>query len=157
MASVGSEAACRNRQRTGFTVIEALIVLVIVATVVGALTPSMARTVTRARVNRAANVVAADLLQAQSLAGRARSPVVLAFDGTAMTMTVSLPPPASTVLATRRFGPTSEFKLTSFTADQATLLILPNTMASASLTVTVGASSYSRQVYMTRAGQVRVH
>jgi len=156
MASVRNEAACRNRERAGFTVIEALIVLLIVATVVGALTPSMARTISRARVNRSANILAADLLQAQTLAGRARSPVVLTFDGSAMTLTVALPPPASTVLATHRFGPTSDLKLTTFSSDQPTLQVLPNSMASVSVTVTLGAAGYSRQVHMTRAGLVRV-
>ena len=131
-------------------------VLLIVATVVGALTPSVVRTISHARVNRAANVVAADFMMAQSLAGRQHAPVVVAFDTTNKQTTISQPPPASTTLLTRYYGITSEFKLRAMASTPASVLILPNGMSNSSITVTVGDGSYSRQVRMTRAGQVRI-
>lgn len=131
-------------------------VLLIVGTVVGALTPSVMRTLSRARVNRSANVVAGDFMLAQSMAGRRRAPVILTFDGTAMTATISLPPPANTVLFTRRFGAESEYKLQTLTASPTSVQVLPNGMANQSVTVTVGSVSYTKQVRMSRAGQVHV-
>jgi prepilin-type N-terminal cleavage/methylation domain-containing protein len=150
------EAACRTPGLNGFTLIEAMIVLVIVATVIGALTPSVMQQIAHARANRAANVAAAILLEAQTLAGRGRTPVVVSFDQTAKTIRIALPAPASTVLSTRRFGLDSEFKLTVFTATQASITVRPNGTANTSVTITLGGGGLTRQVRMTIAGQVRM-
>jgi type II secretory pathway pseudopilin PulG len=151
-----SEAACRDSGLTGFTLIEAMIVLVIVATVIGALTPSVMEQIAHARANRAASVAAATLLEAQTLAGRGRTPVVVSFNQTARTITIALPAPVSTVLSTRRFGLDSEFKLTVFAATQASVTVRPNGTANASVTLTLGGGGLTRQVRMTLAGQVRM-
>ena len=156
MAPRTSEAACRNPGQSGFTLAEAAIVLLIVAVVIGALTPSVVRQLAHARTNRAASVVAASFFQAQSLAGRQHMPVAIAFDGTGKIMTISQPPPSGTVLVTRRFGLDSEFKLLTFSASPTSVLVLPNGMTNGSVTVTIGDGTYTRQVRMTRAGQVRV-
>jgi len=141
------------RASPGFTIIEALIVVVIMMTVVGAMMPSMAKQVSRARVNRAVNAVASDFLMAQSMAGRQRAPVTMTFDGAAMTTTISS---RGTTLITRRYGSSSEFKLTGFTASPSAVMILPSGMASQSVTVTVTGAGYTRQARMSRAGQVRL-
>ena len=146
----------RGAYRLGFSMIEAVMVLLIVATVIGALTPSVVRQIAHARVNRAANVIAADFFLAQSLAGRQHGPVVVAFDSTNKQTTITQPPPASTNLLTRRFGIDSEFKLTTFTATSSPVQVLPNGMASVAVTLTVGSGGYTRQIRMTRAGQIRV-
>ena len=156
MASARSEAACRNPGLTGFTLIEALMVLVIVATVIGALTPSVMQQIAHARANRAATVATAILFEAQTLAGRGRTPVVVTFDQTAKTITISLPAPASTLLSTRRFGIDSEFKLTVFSANQASIMVRPNGTASTSVIITLGGGGLTRQVRMTLAGQIRM-
>lgn len=147
-------AAHRTMRRRGFTIFEAVIVLLIVATIVGALTPSVSRQISHARVNRAANIVAADFLLAQSLAGRHHKPVRLTFSSTAKTTTVA--DPTSTTLLTRRFGADSDFMLQTFSATTTSVLVLPSGMANTSVTVTVSSLGYTRQVRMTRAGQVRV-
>jgi len=146
----------RPRNRFGFTLIEAVMVLLIVATVVGALTPSVVRQISHARVNRAANVVAADFYMAQSLAGRQHGPVVITFDSTAKVTTITQPAPSYTNLLTRQFGISSEFKLTAFAASSSPVLIQPNGMASTAVVITVGNGAFTRQVRMTRAGQIRV-
>ena len=129
-------------------------VLIIVATVVGALTPSVARQITHARINRAANVVAGDFYLAQSLAVRQRSPVIMTFDGGLKTTTIALP--SGTALFTRRFDIDSEFKLSAFSASPASVTLLPSGMANSSVTVTIGGSDYNKRVRMTRAGQIRI-
>lgn len=146
----------RRAGRLGFSLIEAVMVLLIVATVVGALTPSVIRQIAHARVNRAANVIAADFYLAQSLAGRQHSPVMMTFDTTGKLTTITQPPPANTNLLTRRFDINSEFKLTTYTASSSPVQILANGMASTAVTLTVGSGGYTRQVRMTRAGQIRV-
>lgn len=134
---------------------EAVMVLLVVATVVGALTPSVIRQLTHARINRAANVIAADFYLAQSLAGRQHQPVTMQFSPGAKTTTITDPQTATT-LYTRRFGPESEFKLTTFSGTPASVQVLPNGMSSASVTISIGDATYQRQIRMSRAGQIRI-
>ena len=129
-------------------------VLIIVATVVGALTPSVMRQITHARINRAANVVAGDFYLAQSLAVRQHSPVIVTFDSTLKTTTIALP--SGTALFTRHFDLDSEFKLTAYSASPASVTLLPSGMSNASVTVTIGGSDFNKRVRMTRAGQIRI-
>lgn len=130
-------------------------VLLIVATVVGALAPSVARQLSHARVNRAANVVAADFYLAQALAGRQYAPVRMVFSPGAKTTTIE-DAATGNRLYTRDFGPESEFKLPAFSASPASVQVLPNGTTNTSVTVTVGNAAYQRQVRMTRAGQIRI-
>lgn len=130
-------------------------VLLVVATVVGALAPSVSRQLTHARINRAANVVAADFFLAQSLAGRQHAPVTMTFSPGAKTTTVT-DPATSTTLYVRRYGIESGFKLTSFAATPTSVQVLPNGMASAQVVISIGDGSYTKQIRMTRAGQIRI-
>jgi type II secretory pathway pseudopilin PulG len=132
-----------------------MMVLLIVLVVVAALTPGVTRSVNHARVNRAANVVAAQFYLAQSMAGRQHRPVTMLVSPGAKTITISDAGTNATLLV-RRFGADSEFNLLSLSASPATVYVLPTGMASASVTVTVGDPSYQQQVWMSRAGQIRI-
>lgn len=147
----------RRPGQTGFTIYEAMMVLLVVAIVVGVLTPSVRRQLTRARINRAANVMAADLFLAQSLAGRQRVPVTVTYDVTAKTATIVDSRSAGPTFITRRYGPDSDFKLQSIAATPTAIVVLPNGMASAALTVTLSDGTYQRRIRMTRAGLIRVN
>ena len=155
MAEREREDRCPTPVPAGFTIFEAMMVLLIVLTVVAALTPAVSRSLTHARVNRAANVVAAQFYLAQSMAGRQHRPVTLLVSPGGKTITIS-DAVNSTVLVTRDFGSTSEFNLLALSASPATVYILPSGMASASVVVTVGDPSYAQQVRMTKAGQIRI-
>ena len=131
-------------------------VLLIVATILAALTPGVTRTLSHARVNRAANVVAAQFYVAQSLAGRQRKPVKLTVSPGAKTITIT-DAGSATRLAIRYFGSNSDFKLPSLTAKPDTVVtIRPNGMANIRIVVNVGDASYKQQVRMTLAGQIRI-
>ena len=145
-----------SRAVRGFSLFEAIMVLLIVATVVGALTPAVVRQISHARVNRAASSVAADLFLAQSLAGRQHLPVIFTIDSTNKITTISQPPPANTTLLSRHYGTDSDFHLAQFAASPGSIEVYPNSSGSSTITVTVSDGSYSRQVKMTRAGFVRV-
>lgn len=149
------EDRCPHCRPAGFTIFEAVMVLLIVLTVVAALTPGVSRSLSHARVNRAANVVAAQFYLAQSMAGRQHQPVTLIVDPDSKTITIQDAVTDSTLLV-RRFGSDSEFNLLSLSASPATIYMLPTGMASASITVTVGDPSYQQQVWMSRAGQIRI-
>lgn len=127
--------------------------LIIVAAVVGALTPAVRTQLLRARVNRAAGIAAADLYLAQSLAARRRSPVVVVFDQAAKTVTLA---GSDTTFQVRYYGSEGEFNVPQFTASATSLQVLPNGMASASVSLTLSDGTYTREIRMSRAGQIRV-
>jgi type II secretory pathway pseudopilin PulG len=150
------EDRCPTPWPAGFTIFEAMMVLLIVLTVVAALTPGVSRTLTHARVNRAANVVAAQFYMAQSMAARQHRPVTMLVSPGAKTITISDAVPPNAVFLVRHFGSDSEFNLLALSAVPANVYILPSGMASSGDTVFVGDASYSQKVYMSKAGQIRI-
>ena len=139
----------------GFTLIEALIAIAILGILVGALTPLVSRQISHSRVNNAAQLLAADLESALSLAGRQRTPVRLTVDPAQRTVVIA-DRATGNAITRRSYGPTSEFKVETLTAAPASVDLLPQGMATSAATLTVGIGSYSRQVTLTRAGLVRV-
>ena len=130
-------------------------VLLIVMTVVGALTPGVVAQISHARVNRAARIVAADLMQAQAMASRSRAPVrVLVDSGGKIVEVRDLK--TNTVTYLRHYGTATEFKLTRLSGNPGRVIFFPSGMASTSQLIAVGAPGYQRTVNVSRAGQIRV-
>jgi hypothetical protein len=92
----------------------------------------------------------------QSLAARQHAPVIIAVDASLLQVTIRQPPPANTVLRTYQFDISSDFKLAALTAVPASVQVMPNGTANASMLVTVGGTDYFHQVRLTQAGQVRI-
>jgi type II secretory pathway pseudopilin PulG len=150
-----SRAQHRSNGCRGFTVIEAVMVMLIVVVVVASLTPAVSRQITHSRINRAASVCAADFYMAQALAARNRMPVRVVFDSTAKTATLRLP--NDSILVTRNYGLTGSFKLPSFSASPTVVQVLPSGMANTTITVNMTDNSgFVRQVRMSQAGQIRI-
>jgi type II secretory pathway pseudopilin PulG len=150
------ESSCDDSTVGGFTIFEALLVIIIIFVMVASLIPKVGQTLGHARVNRAAYVVAGEFMLAQSLAARQRMPVSVAIDASAYTATISQAASPGTVLRTDYFDLGSEFKLGGLTAVPASVQVMPNGTASTTIVVTVGGSDYFHQVTMTQAGQVRI-
>jgi type II secretory pathway pseudopilin PulG len=145
-----------NRSRAAaFTLVEALIAIVILGILVGALAPVVSRQISHSRVNSAAQLLAADLESALSLAGRQRTPVRLTVDPAQRTVLIANRATGS-VITRRTYGPDSEFKVDALSASPASVDLLPQGMATSAATLSVGIGSYSRQVTLSRAGLVRV-
>jgi type II secretory pathway pseudopilin PulG len=126
------------------------VVLIGILTAIAA--PRIGTAITHARVNRAATVVAGDLEMAFTMAARQRKPMRLTTtDATTYTITDRSD---GTVRFTRRLGSASEFAIGSVAFAPGTVDVFPTGVSTAVLTVTVGASGFSRQVTMTRGGQV---
>ena len=148
------QSAPRSKGHRGFSVIEMIIAIVMVAILVGAGAPSIARQITHSRVNRAATVLAGDLELAQSLAARQRQPVRVTVDPSSLDLTIT--DRATTLeIIKRPYGTASEYRLASLTST-ATVDMLPHGVASSAVTYTLGIGSYTRRVTMSRAGHVRV-
>jgi prepilin-type N-terminal cleavage/methylation domain-containing protein len=141
--------------RPGFSLVEMLITVGMLAIVVGMAAPRVSKDISHARVNGAAQVVAADLEQALSLAGRQRRPVRVVIDGAAKEIQL-LDRVSGQLISRRALGDVSEYKLYSVSGAPATVDLLPQGVVTASTIVTLSAAGYSRTVTMTRGGHVRV-
>ena len=144
----------RSRARSGFTLIETIIVLVVVAMMTSLIAPKVNSAIGHARVNNSANVIAGDLQLAFSLASRQRTPLRITIDPTASTY--SIVTRGGTVIKQRNLGDGSDLHVSTMSSSVTTLDVFPNGLSSGPITITVGISGYQQTISMTRAGQVRV-
>jgi prepilin-type N-terminal cleavage/methylation domain-containing protein len=144
-----------QRCRRGFSMIEMLLVLIVIGILITISVPKMARVMRHERVNRAAQVVVADLQNGFAMAGRQRAPVRLTFTSTTKTYVFS-DRATGTVFQTRIMDSRSEYALTTLSAAPSSIDVLPNGIGSASITVTVAQGDYSRTVTASSAGFVRL-
>ena len=149
------QSAPTRASRAGFSLIEMLVTVSMLAIMVGMAAPNVSRDITHGRVNGAAQVVAADLEQALSLAGRQRRPVRVTVDN-ALKEIVLTDRITGNLISRRQLGDVSEFKLYSVDGAPATVDLLPHGVATTAMVVTLTAGDYSRRVTMTRGGYVRV-
>ena len=135
--------------------LEMLVVLMMVAVLIGITIPKMARVMRHERVNRAAQVIVADLQNGFAMAGRQRAPVRLTFTPSAKTY-VFTDRATGAVYQTRIMDSRSEYALTVLNATPTQIDVLPNGIGSAAITVTVAQGDYSRTVTASSAGFVRL-
>lgn len=141
-------------RRVGFTLIELIMVMSILALAMGMAAPRIASSIQHNRVNRAVTLVAADLQSAFSVAGRQRKPVRVSLNTSTKTYTIADRATGATIRS-RVLGPTSEYKLASVTFSPPQIEIFPNGVSTAALTVTLSSGDYSRQVTASTSGFVR--
>jgi type II secretion system protein H len=144
-----------RHNRSGFSMLEMLVVLIIIGILVGFVIPKMGTIMRHERVNRAAQVVVADLQNGFAMAGRQRAPVRLTFTPDTKTYVFS-DRATGTVFQTRIMNKLSEYGLTTLTAEPTTIDVLPNGIGSTSFTVTIAQGDYSRTVTASSAGFVRL-
>ncbi|MDH5196968.1 MAG: prepilin-type N-terminal cleavage/methylation domain-containing protein [Gemmatimonadota bacterium] len=142
------------RRRGGYTIIELLVVMIIIAVIAGITYVRMAPSLNRARVRGAAGMLAGDLQYAQVLAARQRTPILVTVNSG--TLTYQIADRGGTVFRTRVLGVSGNYNLTELTGTPTTLEVFPNAIAAQSATYTLGTSSSRRQVTFSRAGQIRV-
>jgi prepilin-type N-terminal cleavage/methylation domain-containing protein len=144
-----------RRPRRGYTIIELLIVMVIIAVLAGLAYVKMVPALQRGRVRSAASLLAGDLQYAQILAARNREPIVVTVNTTSLTYQVT-DRSGTDVFRTRDLGPNGEYALDEVSATPTTLEVFPNAVAAQSGTYTLGLNGYRRRVTFSRAGQIRV-
>ncbi len=144
-----------ERNPRGFTILELVMVMGIMALMAAIAIPRVADTIRHNKVNRAAMIVAGDLQTAFSVAGRQRAPVRVSVNTGTQTYTIANRSTGTTIRS-RALGSTSEYTLSALTFSPATIDIFPTGISSAALTVTVTSGDYSRQVTASRTGLVRL-
>ncbi len=145
----------RAGARQGYTVIELLIVMVIIAVLAGFAYVKMGPALQRGRVRGAASVLAGVLQYAQVLAARNREPIVISVNTATLSYQVA-DRSGTQVFRTRNLGANGEYGLDEVSATPATLEVFPNAIAAQSATYVLGLNGYRRQVTFSRAGQIRV-
>lgn len=151
----GRSGVSRGQSHRGYTIPDMLLTLIIVGFLIAISIPKLARIMQHERVNRAAQVLVADLQNGFAMAGRQRAPVRLTFTPSTKTYVFS-DRASGTVLQTRVMDNRSEFALTTLTSTSTAVDVLPNGIGSTSFTVTVGQGNYSRTVTASSAGFVRL-
>lgn len=156
MAAMNTRLSHPTRaRRAGFSLIEMMVTVSMLGIMVGMVAPDISKNISHSRVNDAARVVAGDLEQALSLAGRQRRPVRVVFDAAAKEIRVT-DRISGQLISRRALGDVTDYKLYSVSGSPATVDVLPHGVATASTIVTLSAAGYSRTVTMTRGGHVRV-
>lgn len=142
-------------RRAGFTLTEMVMVIAVFGIMATILFPKASAVLQRGSAAQAAGVIASDLEQAVSLAARQRKPVRLSCDCAAGTYSVTDRASGATLFTRVLGGPDGHMTLSSLNFSTSPIDIFPNGMTSSALTVTVGASSTTRQVTMSTGGFVR--
>lgn len=143
--------------RSGFTLIEMLIVIVVMGLLAAIAAPKIGSQVSRSKVRQAATVVMGDLEQAVSLAARARRPMVIRCECGTMTLMLRDRNAADSVRLRRSFAPGSSMEVTSMTLSRDSVIVFPSGVLSDTLAVVLtGPDGYSRTVTLSRAGRVRL-
>lgn len=141
--------------RSGFSMLEMLVVLIVVGILMAIAIPKMARIIRHERVNRAAQVVTQDLQNGFAMAGRQRAPVRLTFYPS--TKSYVFTDRATGQVLQRRFLSTgTDYSVSTLETSTATVDVLPNGIGSTSFWVRLHNGDYSREVRASSAGFVRM-
>lgn len=135
---------------------ELLVVVVFVGILATMAAPKVSLLVGRSKVNQAAGVVAGDLEQAVTLAGRRRRPMVLSIESPGVyTVRDRATSGNDTVRLRRSIAIAGDAGVTSLTFSPTTVDLFPSGTVSSALTVTISGRGNTRTVTLSAAGQVR--
>jgi len=141
--------------------IEMLVVFIVFGVSAMIAIRSVGDTLRRDRVGKAAAILSADLEQAFALAARQRMPVRIRLVDSVQLFTVRDRVDTNTRFRRRSFGSGSEFGLDYMASSKDSIDVMPNGLASDTLTITLGVAStggsrYTKRIRVTRGGLVRV-
>ena len=140
----------------GFTLIEMLMVIVLLGILGSVMVPQVSRFTTRAKVRETAGTVAGDLEQAVTLAGRLRKPVTLSWSGSTYQVRDRATSPSDTIRLQRTVAFGSDFGVRRIEFSPASVVIFPNGLVSAAVSVEVESDGFGRVVTLSPAGLVRI-
>lgn len=144
-------------RRAGFTLVEMVFAIAVMAVLLSVGYWRMAPALERAKVRRAASVLAADLQYAQAVAARQRAPVVFLVTPSVQAYVIRDRANPATEFRKRYVGPDTDYSIETLAVLPSNAIeIFPNGVTPASTTFTLSRGAYQRQVRMTRAGQIRV-
>ena len=148
------------RRRSGFTIIEMLVVFVVFGAVMMMSVRSVGDTLRRNRVAKVAAIVGSDVEQAFAIAARQRQPVRMKFSRVNRTFSIVDRNTPTLVYKTRSFA-TGEWGLDSIQSNHDNIDIMPNGLATDSTNLelfikTTGGAWYKKTVWASKGGLVKV-
>jgi len=151
-----------SRRRSGFTMIEMLVVFVVFGAVMMISVRNVGDTMRRDRVAKVAAIIGADVEQAFAIAARQRLPVRMKFSRTNKTFSIVDRNTQTLIYKTRSFATSGEYGLDSLQSNHDNIDIMPNGLASDSLHLdlfikTTGGAWYSKTVWASKGGLVKVN
>jgi len=151
-AIVGSNPA---RHRRGFTMIEMVIALAIIAITTAMAAPHVNVLLRRQKVDRATQIVASDIRAAFTSAARGRVPVRVDFIFASRRYAIINRVTGDTII--QRDLTTGDLDVSGLAGSNASLEVFPSGIATSSDTIRIGdAATYVRRVAISRIGAVRV-
>jgi prepilin-type N-terminal cleavage/methylation domain-containing protein len=149
------------RRRSGFTIIEMLVVFVVFGAVMMMSIRSVGDTLRRNRVAKVAAIVGSDFEQAFAIAARQRQPVRLKFSRVNRTFSIVDRNTPTLVYKKRSFATSGEWGLDSIQSNHDNIDIMPNGLATDSINLelfimSTGGKWYSKTVWASKGGLVKV-
>jgi prepilin-type N-terminal cleavage/methylation domain-containing protein len=145
----------RRARRGGFTLLEMIVVLTLIAIAAAMGLPKINTIVQRQHVDRAAMIVASDIRSAFTSAARGRVPVRVDIPANATKYVITNTVTGDTIV--RRNFTTGDLSVAGLAGSSVSLVVFPNGVATAADTVTVnGIMGYRRKLLVTRVGFVRM-
>lgn len=140
--------------RRGFTLLEVMIALSVVAIMTAAAVPRVRSILMRQTVDRTAQMTAADMRAAFTSAARGRIPVRITVPSTGAGYLITNVATSDTII--RRDFSSGDVTVRSITGSTVMVDVFPNGMAASPDTVTVSGTGYSRKLAISRVGFVRI-
>jgi prepilin-type N-terminal cleavage/methylation domain-containing protein len=143
-------------RRAGFTILELVVVISIVAIMTSMALPAFTRIVEQTRLDRAAQSLSYDLQAAFAIVGRNRKPVRISW--VPAKVQFSITDRFDTLFKSRPMGLTTDYKLSPsmFTVSNPQVDIFPPGLAADSLNIHIVNGKLKRTISMSRGGLVRV-
>ncbi|MFL5448893.1 MAG: Tfp pilus assembly protein FimT/FimU [Gemmatimonadales bacterium] len=145
------------RNRSGFTMIELALTLTVVAIMTAMMIPRFGRVMNSTRVNRTAAIVAGDLEQAFTVAGRYRKPMRISCDCPNAIYTIA-DRTGGTVRLSRRLrdADLGNMTLVMETPGGGTVDVFPSGVSTALLRFRITLGNSTRGITLSTAGMVRI-
>jgi len=142
--------------RAGFTLIEAIVVLVLLGVLGSLAAPSVGRSLTNTRADRSTGAISADVESAFSLASRQRKPVLLQVDSVLKRIVIR-DRATNKVLQSHSYGAReSSYSVTQLFLSKTNATVFPNGLTDGAFDINVRVNDEARTVRVTRSGLIRV-
>jgi prepilin-type N-terminal cleavage/methylation domain-containing protein len=145
----------QGKHRLGFTMIEVMLAITVVAILSGMMIPKIGRTLRSIQVNRAAAIVAGDMEAAFTLAARNRKPMRITWDG-GTNYTVADRNGGTVRLSRALLGDSDIGTITANFNPVGPIDVFPHGVSTAAFTVTITGGTSAKAITVSTAGHVRV-